>query len=93
MENETKMLIRFIANRRAVGTAYLLFFTGMLGLLGAHRFYLGRTVSAVLMLVLTLTILGLIITIPWALIDLFLIPGMVRHFNNDLMREITEPSV
>jgi hypothetical protein len=30
------------------------------------------------MLVLSITVVGLAISIPWACIDLFLIPGMVR---------------
>ncbi|MFK3889946.1 TM2 domain-containing protein [Sphingomonas sp. NPDC079357] len=41
----------------------------LLGTLGVHRFYLGRTASAIVMLVLTLTFFGLIITGIWALVD------------------------
>lgn len=41
-----------------------------LGPLGVHRFYLGRTGSGIVMLVLTCTIVGLIISAPWALIDM-----------------------
>lgn len=42
----------------------------VLGTLGIHRFYLGRTGSAIAMLVLTCTIVGLIVSAPWALIDM-----------------------
>ena len=41
----------------------------LLGTLGVHRFYLGRTASAIVMLVLTLTFFGLIVTGLWALVD------------------------
>ena len=41
----------------------------LFGVLGVHRFYLGRTGSGILMLVLSLTVVGLIVTGFWALID------------------------
>ncbi len=42
----------------------------LLGPLGIHRFYLGRTGSAVLMLLLSCTVIGLILTVPWAFVDM-----------------------
>jgi TM2 domain-containing membrane protein YozV len=42
----------------------------LLGPLGVHRFYLGRTGSAIAMLVLTCTVVGLVISGPWAFIDM-----------------------
>jgi TM2 domain-containing membrane protein YozV len=41
----------------------------LFGVLGVHRFYLGRTGSGILMLVLSITVVGLIVTGLWALID------------------------
>jgi TM2 domain-containing membrane protein YozV len=41
-----------------------------LGPLGIHRFYLGRIGSAIAMLVLSCTVIGLFLSVPWALIDM-----------------------
>ncbi len=85
---EQKILIeqRVTNEGPSVVAAYLLWF--FLGFLSAHRFYLGRIGSALLQLVLNVLIVGLI----WLVIDLFLIPGMVRarqaHLRERLTREI-----
>lgn len=42
----------------------------LVGIFGVHRFYLGRTGSGITMLVLTCTLVGLIVTAPWAFIDM-----------------------
>lgn len=62
-----------IAGRNKIVAALLAFF---LGTLGIHRFYLGRTGSGVLMLVLSLTVIGLCLTVPWSLIDMIRYLGM-----------------
>jgi TM2 domain-containing membrane protein YozV len=41
----------------------------LVGPLGIHRFYLGRIGTGVLMLVLSCTVVGLLVSVPWALID------------------------
>lgn len=53
-------------DRNKFVAALLAFFLGPLGI---HRFYLGRTGSGIVMLVLTITIIGLFVTGIWALID------------------------
>ncbi len=72
------------ANRKSTGVAYLLCI--FLGGVGAHRFYLGRTGSAVAQLALWLLglVTGFVLWIPlgiWILVDLFLIPGIAREQN------------
>jgi TM2 domain-containing membrane protein YozV len=42
----------------------------LLGPLGIHRFYLGRAGSGIAMLLLSCTVIGLIVSVPWALIDM-----------------------
>lgn len=58
---------RPLANDRNKYIAAILAF--LFGTLGIHRFYLGRTGSGIVMLVLTCTIVGLAVTGIWALID------------------------
>ena len=76
----------FEANRKSMGVAYLLWF--LFGTLGVHRFYAGRTKSAVVMLLLTLSVIGLVVTLPWWVIDAFLLPNIVREKNFETMRLI-----
>jgi TM2 domain-containing membrane protein YozV len=47
--------------------ALIAFFIGPLGI---HRFYLGRTGSGIAMVVLSCTLVGLLVTIPWAFVDM-----------------------
>ena len=42
----------------------------LIGPLGIHRFYLGRTGSGIAMILLSCTIVGLLVTVPWAFIDM-----------------------
>ncbi|HEY1753663.1 MAG TPA: TM2 domain-containing protein [Caulobacteraceae bacterium] len=63
--------------------AYALWF--FLGLIGAHRFYLGQVATGVIMLLLSITGVGLFITFPWLIVDAFLIPDMMRS-RRDLLR-------
>jgi TM2 domain-containing membrane protein YozV len=61
----------------------------LVGALGIHRFYLGEQTTGLAMLLITVVSLGvgLIVTIPWAIVDLFLIPGMIERANDKIRRE------
>jgi len=69
----------FEQNRKSKGVAYLLWF--FFGFLGVHRFYAGKTKSGVIQLLLSLTVVGLLFSVPWVLIDALLIPGMINERN------------
>jgi TM2 domain-containing membrane protein YozV len=86
LSNDTRALMLFEANKKTALVAYLLWF--FLGLLGGHNFYLKRTGVAVAQLVLTLTLVGSVITFFWVLVDAFLIPGWVRNQNNLLAAQL-----
>ena len=85
------------AHRKSAGVSYLLWL--FLGGLGAHRFYLGQTGTAVTQLILfvlgwlTLVVgvglLLLAIVGIWLLVDAFLIPGIVREQNLRLADRLT----
>ncbi len=60
--------------------AYVLWF--FLGWVSAHRFYLGRPGTAILQICSYFILIGFV----WLLIDVFLIPGMVRE-NQSALRQ------
>ncbi len=68
--------------KKSTGTTWLLWF--FLGGIGGHRYYLGKTGSAIAM-TLTLGLLGV-----WTLIDLFLISGMIKKANEQIEAEIIQ---
>ncbi|MDE2515646.1 MAG: TM2 domain-containing protein [Rhodospirillales bacterium] len=94
--SDAAMLMRYDANKRSTLIAYLLWF--FVGIFGVHRFYLKRTGSAIAQLVITLIsiplafigigVFGYLIVGIWVLVDAFLIPGMVRGYNNALISRL-----
>jgi TM2 domain-containing membrane protein YozV len=83
--------------KKSSGTAYLLWF--FFGWLGGHRFYLGYPGSGAAMVglwVLGLLTLGIGVGLLlfgalgiWVLVDLFLIPGLVKTHMDDVRRKIS----
>jgi TM2 domain-containing membrane protein YozV len=86
LSNDARVLMLYEANKKTALVAYLLWF--FLGWFGGHNFYLERTGVAVTQLILSLTAVGLVITIIWVLVDAFLIPGWVRRQNNLLAAQL-----
>ena len=90
--SDANLMMQYDANKKSALAAYVLWC--FMGLFGAHRFYLGEKGTGAGMLIITLASLGLMfvsigfstifITIIWAFVDLFLIPGMTRKYNTDL---------
>jgi TM2 domain-containing membrane protein YozV len=86
LSSDTRALMLFEANKKTALVAYLLWF--FLGIFGGHNFYLKRTGVAVTQLILSITLIGMLITVFWVLVDAFLIPGWVRNQNNLLATQL-----
>jgi TM2 domain-containing membrane protein YozV len=86
LSSDARALMLFEANKKTPLVAYLLWF--FLGFFGAHNFYLKRTGVAVAQLILSLTLVGMVVTLVWVLVDAFLIPGWVRNQNNLLASQL-----
>lgn len=99
LSTQQQMLIeqRVTNEAKSTGAAYLIWL--FLGMLGGHRFYLGRTGSAVTQLLMfiigwvtaiigvglfILGILGL-----WVLVDAFLIPGMIQSHKDKVRQDLS----
>lgn len=88
---DAERMMRYDAGKKSALLAYVLWF--FLGWFGVHRFYLGRVVSGIVMLVLwglswllhfiLIGFLGFAVIGLWWLIDALLIPGMTRSYNED----------
>ncbi|WP_282602467.1 TM2 domain-containing protein [Paracoccus sp. PARArs4] len=99
MDTQRELLIeqRVANDARSPVVAYLLliFLWGF----GVHRMYLGRWMSGLIMLVtwllgwaMTLILIGWIpiaFVALWCVIDLFLIPGMIRADKDDIRRRLS----
>ena len=86
LSKDARTLLLYDANRKSALIAYILWF--FLGLFGAHNFYLRRKGVGIAQVLLTITVLGSLITLVWIFVDAFLIPGWVRGQNNRLAAEL-----
>ncbi len=86
-------MMLYDAQKKSTGMAYALWF--FFGMVGAHRFYAGKTGSGVamavtfgvscLLLIIAIGLLGFIVLGIWALVDAFLIPGWISGHNARLI--------
>lgn len=96
IKEELKTALNLAVGKKSAVIAYVLWF--FLGLLGAHRFYLGKTFSAIVMLALTLIgyltlavgigFIILAIVALWWIIDAVLILLAARKANGKIDRAI-----
>jgi len=56
---------------KSMFVAYVLWY--FLGMFGGHRFYMKKTGSAVAQLILTITLIGVLVTFIWWIVDAFLV--------------------
>lgn len=100
MDANTRAMMQYDARKKSVAVCYLLAL--FLGGVGAHRFYAGRIASGIAYVVLflvgaVLSVVGIgliafgILAI-WMIVDLFLIPGMIREHNLKLSETIVAES-
>jgi TM2 domain-containing membrane protein YozV len=100
VSSDARAMMMYEANKKSMAVSYLLWF--FLGSLGGHRFYNGKTGSAVAQLLMTIfgfillaaAGLGIILLIPvwiWVLVDAFLIPGWIRIQNSLLAAQLGGP--
>ncbi|MFN7055716.1 TM2 domain-containing protein [Hyphomonas sp.] len=74
---------RVATERKSAGAAYLLWF--FLGWVSAHRFYLGKPVTAILQILSYFILVGFL----WWLLDLFLIPGIIDQKSGEVREDMT----
>jgi TM2 domain-containing membrane protein YozV len=73
------------SSRKSRLVAFLLAF--FLGMFGAHRFYAGKTGTAIAQLILSITVVGMLISGPWVCVDWIVI--LCGGFKDDMGRKIT----
>ena len=94
--SEAQRMMAYDAQKKSVLVAYLLWW--FLGSFGAHRFYLGKTGSAVAMLIIMLVsipamfiligFVGVAAIGVWWIVDAFLIPGIAKIHNMKLAMQL-----
>ena len=96
MSDVSRQMMMYDAQKKSVGVAFILWF--FLGYLGAHRFYAGKTFTAISQFVLTLLggVLAMVgvgfvflgIVGIWLIVDIFLLPGIIRSYNVSLVGKL-----
>ncbi|CAJ0738574.1 hypothetical protein R16034_01187 [Ralstonia edaphis] len=101
MNQTAREIMLYEAQKKSSGVAYLWWF--LLGFLGAHRFYLKRPGSGIAQAIANIggtwlafrdmgNTAGWVLAVIgglWVLVDMFLIPGMVRANNTALAQRLS----
>jgi len=92
LTNEELLVVNSEIDRKKKSTAVAYLLCIFLGTLGAHRYYMNKTGSAIAMTLITVLTLGLgtIITAVWAIVDLFLIGGWLKNDQSALENSIAQ---
>ena len=95
---DNRVMMMYDVEKKSMVLAYLLWF--FLGSFGAHRFYMGRIFSAIVMCVIfviswILTVIligfvGIVIIFVWWVVDGFLIYQWVKKFNLKLVYQLDQ---
>ncbi|RUS46110.1 TM2 domain-containing protein [Cohnella sp. AR92] len=87
---DTKELLLLESETKSQGknmvVAYILWY--FLGYFGGHRFYMKKTGSAIAMLILSITLIGMIATFIWWIVDAFLLHNWVKEHNRQVEAKI-----
>ena len=86
LSKDARALMLYDVNKKNVLVAYVLWF--FLGLFGMHNFYLKRINVGLIQLILTITVVGIAISMIWVLVDAFFIPAWVRNHNTELAMQL-----
>lgn len=82
-------LMQYDAGKKSQGVALALWL--FLAPFGAHRFYLGKTGTAILQILLLVSIVGSPFLVVWLTIDLFRLFPMTEAYNKGLAASILAP--
>jgi TM2 domain-containing membrane protein YozV len=85
-DKHLKTLIQFEAEKKSIAAAFILAI--YLGIFGGHDYYLGDVGRGVFKLILTITVIGLIFSLIWVLIDLIGMPARVLEKNRQLAERL-----
>jgi TM2 domain-containing membrane protein YozV len=83
---EDMIAIELRADEECKGAFQAYVFWFFLGLVGAHRFYVGHQKTGLLMAILTCSMIGLPISILWWLADSVLLGGLLQQ-DRDIVRD------
>lgn len=89
---DTRELLLLESEVKSLGknmfVAYILWY--FLGVVGGHRFYMGKIGTAVTQLILSLTVVGLIVTGIWWIVDAFLVHTWVKQHNAEVENRVID---